>query len=165
MEGTPDYLAPEVITNDGHTHAVDWWALGVLIFELMTKKPPFAAERPNLVYENVKRGLEGVLFPSSCEGPIGDLIIGLLKTCPEKRLACLPGGIDNVKKHAWFAGWDWSAMAALAIPPPYWPLVESRTDLTNFSSIDPPRSEKFVEYTDDGSGWDSNFEVFCQPRR
>merc|ERR1719327_1965474 len=56
--GTPDYFAPEVISTTGHNRAVDWWALGILIFELMTGHPPFEANDPMQTYMKVMQGIE-----------------------------------------------------------------------------------------------------------
>ena len=64
--GTPDYFAPELIASAGHNHAVDWWALGVLIFELMTGHAPFESPTPMQIYKKVNRGIDKVPFPPKC---------------------------------------------------------------------------------------------------
>ncbi|CAM9514504.1 unnamed protein product, partial [Discosporangium mesarthrocarpum] len=51
--GTPDYIAPEIILNEGHDHAVDFWAFGVLIFELLAGTPPFFDTDPMATYEKI----------------------------------------------------------------------------------------------------------------
>merc|ERR1712187_442986 len=84
--GTPDYFAPELIASTGHTHAVDWWTLGVLTFELMTGHPPFESPAPMQIYAKVMKGIAKVPFPPKCQGPVGDLIKGLLKKEPSERL-------------------------------------------------------------------------------
>merc|ERR1711972_254370 len=61
--GTPDYFAPELIASSGHTHAVDWWCLGVLTFELMTGHPPFESAAPMQIYAKVTKGITKVTFP------------------------------------------------------------------------------------------------------
>merc|ERR1711988_1747413 len=58
--GTPDYFAPEVIASIGHTHAVDWWTLGILMFELMTGHPPFESSDPMKTYQKVMQGIDKV---------------------------------------------------------------------------------------------------------
>merc|ERR1712050_599995 len=61
--GTPVYLAPEVIKSVGHGIAVDWWTLGVLIFELITGKTPFEADQPMRIYNKVVQGFQKVKVP------------------------------------------------------------------------------------------------------
>merc|ERR1719265_1767631 len=72
--GTPDYFAPEVIASSGHTNAVDWWGLGILVFEMMTGHPPFESAYPLQIYAKVMKGIQKVQFPPKCQGPVGDLI-------------------------------------------------------------------------------------------
>merc|ERR1719215_2335758 len=95
--GTPDYFAPELIASKGHTHAVDWWTLGVLTFELMSGHPPFESAYPMQIYSKVMKGISKVVFPPKCNGPVGDLIRALLKREPSERLPVRPGGTKNLK--------------------------------------------------------------------
>ena len=62
--GTPDYFAPEIIASKGHTHAVDWWTLGILSFELMIGHPPFESATPMQIYQKVSRGINKVALSS-----------------------------------------------------------------------------------------------------
>eukprot|EP00913_Durusdinium_trenchii_P009807 g9208.t1 len=78
--GTPDYFAPEVIASTGHTNAVDWWTLGILIFELMAGHPPFESAYPMQIYAKVTKGIGKVPFPSVIKGTCRSLIESLLKT-------------------------------------------------------------------------------------
>lgn len=154
--GTPDYFAPELIESAGHTRAVDWWTLGILVFELMSGRPPFESSNPMQTYSNVKKGIDKVPFPAKCQGVAGEFIKGLLQKEPEIRLPMRPGGLSNLKKHGWFANFDWQAMTELALEPPYKPFVKNKKDMTNFSA----RKEdmpKQLEYVDPGTGWDQNF--------
>merc|ERR1719453_2742545 len=61
--GTPDYFAPEVITGAGHNHAVDWWCLGIMIFEMLAGNPPFTAAAPMQIFKNVLGGIKRVNMP------------------------------------------------------------------------------------------------------
>merc|ERR1719160_2048961 len=83
--GTPDYFAPEVISSLGHTVSVDWWTLGILIFELMTGHPPFESSDPMGIYMKVMQGIDKIKFPKACDGPIQDLVKNLLKQDPSER--------------------------------------------------------------------------------
>jgi CRP-like cAMP-binding protein len=154
--GTPDYFAPELIASQGHTNAVDWWTLGVLLFELMSGHPPFESAYPMQIYSKVMKGIQKIAMPPKCQGLCGELIKALLKNDPADRLPVRPGGIDNLRAHKWFEGFDWTAMKTNAVDPPYKPVVKSRKDLANFSARRediPPQ----IQYSDDNSGWDKEF--------
>jgi len=154
--GTPDYFAPELIESKGHSHAVDWWCLGILTFELMGGRTPFEAASPMQICQKVKKGIAKATFPAKCKGVIETLIKGLCEQEPSKRLPMKKGGIDNIKKHAWFKGFDWDKMINLTLEAPYVPQVKSKTDIDNFSAQAedmPPQ----VPYKDDGTGWDKDF--------
>lgn len=154
--GTPDYFAPELIASTGHTNAVDWWTLGILVFELMSGHPPFESAYPMQIYSKVMKGIAKVPFPPKCQGPVGDLVKALLKKEPSERLPMRPGGVKNLKDHKWYAGFDWGAMQGLTMEAPYKPVVKSKKDIANFSARkeDMPRQ---IEYKDDGTGWDKDF--------
>jgi len=131
--GTPDYFAPELIESKGHTHAVDWWTLGILTFELLAGKPPFEAATPLQICKKVKNGIGKVSFPAKCKGPIETLIKGLCEAEPSKRLPMKKGGAENIKKHAWYKGFDWAKMSDLTLEPPFVPDVKSKVDIKNFN--------------------------------
>merc|ERR1719201_912750 len=80
--GTPDYFAPEVITGAGHNHAIDWWTLGIFIFEMLSGNPPFTAGAPMQIFKNVLRGVNRLTFPKKCQGAAGMLIKALLTKEP-----------------------------------------------------------------------------------
>eukprot|EP00401_Gymnodinium_catenatum_P025067 CAMPEP_0117466162 /NCGR_PEP_ID=MMETSP0784-20121206/5000_1 /TAXON_ID=39447 /ORGANISM="" /LENGTH=812 /DNA_ID=CAMNT_0005260095 /DNA_START=71 /DNA_END=2509 /DNA_ORIENTATION=+ len=156
--GTPDYFAPELVTSSGHTNAVDWWTLGVLIFELLTGTTPFAAKQPMKIYKKVVKGIGAVKFPSEVPNSAEQLIKGLMHQAPSQRLPMRAGGIKNIQEAEWYSGFDWDAMRQHELEPPYVPLVMGKTDLYNFC----PREENIpsmLPYTDDGSGWDSDFAM------
>jgi len=154
--GTPDYFAPEIIASTGHTNAVDWWTVGILLFELLSGHPPFESAYPMQIYSKVMKGISKIAFPPKCQGPAGELIKGLLKKEPSERLAMRPGGTKNIKDHPYYVGFDWDGMWHRRIEPPYKPMVKSAKDIANFSARkeDMPRQ---LEYHDDGTGWDEDF--------
>jgi len=135
---------------------VDWWTLGILIFELMSGHPPFEANYPMQVYNKVMMGIGKVKFPPKCSGDVGDLIRGLLVKEPTQRLPMRQGGDQNLRGHKWYASFDWDKLAACTLDPPYKPQVKSTEDMANFFARkeDMPKS---VPYQDDGSGWDKDF--------
>merc|ERR1719277_86488 len=131
--GTPDYFAPEPIASTGHTNAVDWWTLGVLVFELMSGPPPFESAYPMQIYSKVTKGINKVPFPPKCQGAVGDLIKSLLKKEPSERLPMRPGGVKNLRDCKWFSQFDWNAFNEATLDPPYKPVVKSKKDIANFS--------------------------------
>jgi serine/threonine protein kinase len=157
--GTPDYFAPELIMSIGHTHAVDWWTCGVLLFELLSGHPPFESAYPMQIYAKVMKGIGRVHMPPKCQGPAGDLIKGLLKSEPSERWPMRARGTANIKESKWYTaggGFDWKTMEQLKLTPPYRPVVKSKKDLANFSA----RKEdmpKQIAYEDPMTGWDSGF--------
>ncbi|ORC92703.1 protein kinase A catalytic subunit [Trypanosoma theileri] len=114
--GTPEYLAPEVIQSKGHNKAVDWWALGILLYEMLVGYPPFFDESPFKIYEKI---LEGKLqFPRWVELRARDLIKNLLALDPTKRLGSLKRGAQDVKRHKFYSGVDWDVVLEKKVPPP-----------------------------------------------
>mmetsp|Transcript_106917 Transcript_106917/g.300633 ORF Transcript_106917/g.300633 Transcript_106917/m.300633 type:complete len:772 (-) Transcript_106917:121-2436(-) len=157
--GTPDYMAPEVASGAGHTRAVDWWALGVVAFMLMTGNLPFDSPRPHEVLPKLKRGIDCVLMTTGFGGPFWlDFVAGLCKLEPSERLPVRRGGVENVRQHAWFSQqhFDWTQLQQRAMTPPYMPVVRGGADLTNFDP-NPEDAPKDVPYYDPGTGWDVDF--------
>lgn len=154
--GTPDYFAPELIHSSGHTTAVDWWTLGILIFELMSGHPPFAAPNTVDIYQKIVKGINKVAFPLKCLGEVGELIRALLKKEPSERLPMRACGLKGLKGHNWFSGFDWETMAEGRLAAPYKPKVKSKRDIANFTAR-PEDMPKKLEYKDNGSGWDKDF--------
>ena len=105
--GTEEYLAPEVIGTDGHTSLVDWWTLGILIYELLFGVSPFKGPRRDFTFQNILHAPlkfpEKVNVSQDCK----DLISGLLTKTPGERLGARGGG-EEIKAQKWFAGLNWA---------------------------------------------------------
>lgn len=155
--GSPDYFAPELVDQTGHTLALDWWQLGVLVYELLTGQPPFQAEHVTATYLKVMDGIDKVAFPSTVQGAAADLVRALLQRDPAERLPMLPGGAANLQGHGWYAGFDWRALEDLRLAPPFRPEVANARDLSNFPEEETALTK--LPYEDDGSGWDDCFET------
>jgi protein kinase A len=125
--GTPEYLAPEIVLSQGHSKAVDWWALGILAFEMLAGYPPFFDDHPLGIYEKILRN--EVAFPAHIDPYAKDLIRGLLTADRSKRLGNLRGGARDVMNHAWFAGVDWGSLERKEIGAPIVPRVGSMSEL------------------------------------
>ncbi|ORX59159.1 Pkinase-domain-containing protein [Piromyces finnis] len=130
--GTPDYLAPEIIQSKGYGKAVDWYALGVLIYEMLAGFPPFYDEDQMRLYERI---LEGRLrWPSYFDPAAKDLIKRLLSPDLTKRYGNLKSGSADIKKHKWFSEIDWKKLAEVKVKAPYIPPFTSEGDASNFDS-------------------------------
>lgn len=132
--GTPEYLAPEIIVSKGHGKSVDWWATGVLLFEMLAGYPPFFDDNPFGIYEKI---MEGKLeFPSHMDVAAKDLIRRLLTADRSRRLGSLRGGGEDVKKHKFFKSIDWDDLQARKIEPPLVPETKGLGDTRNFDVYD-----------------------------
>ena len=112
--GTPDYLAPEIILNEGHDKAVDYWALGVLIYEMVAGEPPFYADDPMEVYEKILSAT--MQIPTRFSKNLSDIVRKLLKIYQSKRLGNGKGGCSAIVKHKWFYGFDWELLLTKSLP-------------------------------------------------
>lgn len=128
--GTPEYLAPEIIQSKGHNFAVDWWALGILCFEMLAGYPPFYDENPFGIYQKILAGK--IDFPRMFDPKAKDLIKRLLTGDKTKRLGCLKNGPDDIKNHKWFSKTDWDGVFACTLPAPFIPDVAGESDTHNF---------------------------------
>jgi serine/threonine protein kinase len=107
--GTEDYVAPEIVAGGGHDHAVDWWGLGVVLYEMLYGRTPFRGRSRRETFHRV------LTAPPELSGeptPLRDLIARLLEKEPGKRL-----GAHGVKQHAFFRGMDWDRVLDVARPP------------------------------------------------
>jgi len=128
--GTPDYLAPEIILNKGHGKPVDWWALGVLVYEMLAGYPPFYDDDPMGTYQKILHGK--IDFPSHFSRSARDIIKKLLQADLTKRYGNLKGGARDIKAHPWFASMDWDGLVQGKTSPPIVPDVKGDADTSNF---------------------------------
>lgn len=128
--GTPEYLAPEIIQSKGHNRAVDWWALGVLIYEMLAGYPPYFDDNPFAIYEKILAGK--VEWPRHIDPVAKDLIKKLLVNDRTKRLGSMKNGAEDVKRHRWFKGTNWDDVLEKKLKPPIVPKVSHDGDTGNF---------------------------------
>ncbi|EEA22606.1 cAMP-dependent protein kinase catalytic subunit [Talaromyces marneffei ATCC 18224] len=122
--GTPDYLAPEVVSSKGYNKSVDWWSLGILIFEMLCGFTPFwDSGSPVKIYENILRGK--IKYPPYMHPDAVDLLSQLITPDLTKRLGNLHGGPEDVKNHPWFAEVTWDRLLRKDIDAPYVPPVRA----------------------------------------
>ncbi|KAG8377757.1 hypothetical protein BUALT_Bualt08G0066200 [Buddleja alternifolia] len=129
--GTPDYLAPEILLGTEHGYAADWWSVGIVLFELITGIPPFSADHPENIFDNIlNRKIPWPSVPSEISYEVQDLIDRLLVHDPNQRLGAK--GASEVKAHHFFSGVDWDNLTlqkAAFVPQP-----ESIDDTSYFVS-------------------------------
>ncbi|KAF3356778.1 hypothetical protein VD0004_g9789 [Verticillium dahliae] len=128
--GTPEYLAPELLMGQGYQKTVDWWTLGVLLYEMLTGLPPFYDENTNEMYRKILS--EPLHFPGHDIVPPAakDLLIKLLNRKPEERLGA--NGSAEIKAHPFFHAIDWRKLLQRKYEPAFKPSVVDALDTNNF---------------------------------
>jgi len=131
--GTPDYLAPEVVSGTGHNCAADWWTLGILIYEMLVGDPPFYAENQMGTYANIMKG--DMNFPEGLSPEAHDIILQFTNRNPPLRLGVTRGGIDLIKQHPFFLkyNFDWKSLENRTLTAPIIPTIENEEDMNNFT--------------------------------
>ncbi|VVC87774.1 unnamed protein product [Leptidea sinapis] len=112
--GTPDYIAPEIILYQPYGKSVDWWAYGVLLYEMLVGQPPFDGEDEEELFAAITDN--SVSYPKT------------LSKLPAKRLGCGPRGEEDVRTHPFFRRIDWARIEARDVQPPFKPKI----DVSNF---------------------------------
>merc|ERR1712019_173562 len=132
--GTPEYLAPEIILSKGYNKAVDWWALGVLMYEMAAGYPPFFADQPIQIYERIVSGR--VRFPSHFSSDLKDRLRNLLQVDLTKRYGNLKNGVNDIKGHKWYATTDWIAIYQKKVEAHFKPTCKGAGDCSNFDDYE-----------------------------
>ncbi|XP_058227580.1 probable serine/threonine protein kinase IREH1 isoform X1 [Rhododendron vialii] len=129
--GTPDYLAPEILLGTGHGASADWWSVGVILFELIVGIPPFNAEHPQSIFDNIlNRKIPWPRVPEEMSYEAQDLIDQLLTEDPQQRLGAR--GASEVKQHPFFRDINWDTLARQKAA--FVPSSESVLDTSYFTS-------------------------------
>uniref|UniRef100_A0A0D9ZCD4 non-specific serine/threonine protein kinase n=1 Tax=Oryza glumipatula TaxID=40148 RepID=A0A0D9ZCD4_9ORYZ len=129
--GTPDYLAPEILLGTGHGTSADWWSVGVILFELIVGIPPFNAEHPQTIFDNIlNRKIPWPHVPEEMSSEAQDLIDKLLTEDPHQRLGA--NGASEVKQHQFFKDISWDTLARQKAA--FVPSSDSAFDTSYFTS-------------------------------
>ncbi|KAJ5071551.1 non-specific serine/threonine protein kinase [Anaeramoeba ignava] len=128
--GTPEYMAPEVLLEIGYSKSVDWWSLGVLMYEMLVGLPPFYSEDMNVLYQKILR--QPLKFPPDVPELARDLIKKLLIRNPKKRIGSSNEDSLPIKSHPYFAIFDWEKVYKKEIEPSFKPEIKEVTDISNF---------------------------------
>jgi serine/threonine protein kinase len=149
--GTPEYLAPEIISNKGHNIGADWWTLGILIYEMLVGHPPFVGENQIETYHKIMRGKYKI--PQNFPRGAKDIISRLLVHTPAGRLGCWKNGTRDVTSHDFYRGLSWGKLENKQLPMPHVPPIKDSMDTSCF--------DEFPE--EDNSSWDKyNDQSFAE---
>uniref|UniRef100_A0A8C1QBC3 protein kinase C n=1 Tax=Cyprinus carpio TaxID=7962 RepID=A0A8C1QBC3_CYPCA len=148
--GTPEFLAPEVLTDSMYTRAVDWWGLGVLIYEMLVGESPFPGDDEEEVFDSIVN--DEVRYPRFMSPESVSIIQKLLQKNPEKRLGAGEQDANEVKRHRFFQGIEWEALLAKRVKPPFLPSIKAPADVSNFDEeftrlkpvLTPPQTPFFL---------------------
>ncbi|XP_065561183.1 atypical protein kinase C-like isoform X1 [Artemia franciscana] len=138
--GTPNYIAPEILRGEEYSFSVDWWALGVLLFEMLAGRSPFdivgASENPD---QNTEDFLFQVILektiriPRSLSLKASSILKGFLNKNPADRLGCRKeSGFEDIMQHPFYKSVDWAMLERKQVSPPYIPRTENERDLAHF---------------------------------
>ncbi|CAG5109480.1 Oidioi.mRNA.OKI2018_I69.chr2.g4012.t2.cds [Oikopleura dioica] len=152
--GTPEYIPPEIITNSGHNVCADLWSLGILIFELCSRKTPFFSNNDMDIYEKILQGIHAVSIPFRVSRKAESLIKQLCKREPSERIGYQKDGFEDIRRHRWYAGFDWEALQNETMIAPHPPKISSFKDCSNFDSF---KAESESKVPEENSGWDADF--------
>ncbi|XP_015124096.1 serine/threonine-protein kinase N isoform X2 [Diachasma alloeum] len=128
--GTPEFLAPEVLTETSYTRAVDWWGLGVLIFEMLVGESPFPGDDEEEVFDSIVN--DEVRYPRFLSLEAIAIMRRLLRKNPDRRLGSSERDAEDVKKQAFFRHISWEDLLLRRVKPPFVPVIHSVEDVSNF---------------------------------
>lgn len=132
--GTPEYICPEILLNKGHAKAVDWWTLGILVYELIAGIDPFTDPDPMNIYRKVLSGK--IVFPKGFDKNARSLVKHLVVGDLSKRFGNLKNKAQDVKNHRFFDNINFNMIYQKKITAPYRPVVKSQGDCSNFQPMD-----------------------------
>uniref|UniRef100_A0A8C5I1Z5 protein kinase C n=1 Tax=Gouania willdenowi TaxID=441366 RepID=A0A8C5I1Z5_GOUWI len=161
--GTPEFLAPEVLTDTSYTRAVDWWGLGVLIYEMLVGESPFPGDDEEEVFDSIVN--DEVRYPRFLSTEAIGIMRRLLRRNPERRLGSGEKDAEEVKKQPFFRNMDWEALLQRKVPPPFIPSIGSKEDVSNFDeefttelpTLTPPREPRVLSRKDQESFRDFDY--------
>lgn len=119
--GTPEYIAPEILLNKGHSKPVDWWTFGILIYEMHAGHAPFLDDDPMNIYKKIINTKPK--YPEGFDSRLKSLVKHLLRRDLSKRFGNMVGGVNDIKEHRFFETIDWNKLLAKTIDAPYKPTL------------------------------------------
>ncbi|MBN3270684.1 PKN2 kinase, partial [Polyodon spathula] len=148
--GTPEFLAPEVLTDTSYTRAVDWWGLGVLVYEMLVGESPFPGDDEEEVFDSIVN--DEVRYPRFLSTEAIGIMRRLLRRNPERRLGSGERDAEDVKKQPFFRTVDWDDLLSKKMKPPFIPSIKGQEDVSNFDeeftaevpTLTPPREPRVL---------------------
>ena len=150
--GTPEFLAPEVLTETSYTRSVDWWGLGVLIYEMLVGESPFPGEVEEEVFDSIVN--DNVRYPRFLSNEAITIMRRLLRRNPDRRLGSTVHDAEDIKKQSFFRvnGIDWDSLLHKHVLPPFKPNIKDRYDVSNFDEeftneqpiLSPPKNRQLL---------------------
>ncbi|KKY16277.1 putative protein kinase c [Diplodia seriata] len=128
--GTPEFMAPEILLDKKYGRAVDWWAFGVLIYQMLLQQSPFRGEDEDEIYDAILA--DEPLYPIHMPRDSVSILQKLLTREPELRLGSGPTDAQEIMSHAFFRNINWEDVYHKRIPAPFVPAITSATDTSNF---------------------------------
>ena len=130
--GSPEYMAPEIVTQKPYGRQVDWWALGVIGFRMLFGSSPFWSPNDTIIYNNILNRDPDFPFNSDVSADGEDFICRLLNKDPQQRLGCGQSDFKELQEHPWFEGFAWDDLLNKKLKMQYIPDIKSQTDISNF---------------------------------
>lgn len=130
--GTPEFMAPEILLDKKYGRAVDWWAFGVLIYQMLLQQSPFRGEDEDEIYDAILA--DEPLYPIHMPRDSVSILQKLLTREPELRLGSGPGDAQEIMSHAFFKGVNWDDVYQKRLPTPFRPNIKDAKDTSNFDS-------------------------------
>ncbi|CAG7786524.1 unnamed protein product [Allacma fusca] len=132
--GTPDYIAPEILQELDYGSSVDWWALGVLMYEMMAGQPPFEADNEEDLFQSILH--DDVLYPVWLTKEAVSILKGFMTKNPARRLGCVAsqGGEASIRNHPFFKEIQWDLLEMRKVKPPFRPKIKNKKDALNFDT-------------------------------
>ncbi|KAL1924148.1 uncharacterized protein VTP21DRAFT_7183 [Calcarisporiella thermophila] len=128
--GTPEFMAPEILLEQRYTRAVDWWAFGVLLYQMLLGQSPFKGDSEDEIFDAILE--DEVLYPLNMPRHAVHVCQRLLTKDPERRLGSGPTDAEEIKRHPFFGGVNWDDILQKKIRPTYIPKISSALDTSNF---------------------------------
>jgi serine/threonine protein kinase len=131
--GSPDYISPEIIKNEGYGQEIDWWSVGAIFYEMLMGFPPFFSDNSQMTCMKIKNYEKYLSFPKERKiSPEAKKLINDFLTEPKKRLGF--NGIDEIKNHKFFDGVNFDDILNKKEKPPFVPTFKDKFDLRYFDS-------------------------------